>query len=354
MTNTAKHSNPQHPTVAVYGATGHTGGYALHELRRRGITPVLVGRNDTRLRAAATAAGMPDAEIRIADLDDPAALTAAFADADVVISTLPAYVTFGEPVLAAAIAAGAHYTDTSGEQLFLKKAFYEYGPRAAAAGVTILAGITNSNLPGDLLAHSAARQVPGPAEIVMSLVTRGTGSGSRGSAETVLAGLDWFRAGGWHYESGELRTGPIDRHTLMTFPGDAEPTAVAKFQQPPVLTIPRHTDVSFVAGVVEAEMLTQLAGFTPELLESLPEPSTDLRYELVLDAIGSDGTAVRGVLTGPDAYRDTAIMAVEAAVRLAGGGTEPGALAPAEAFEPAEFLNSLALLGITWTIERVR
>lgn len=93
---------------------------------------------------------------------------------------------------------------------------------------------------------------------------------------------------------------------------------------------------------------------TPELLDSLPEPSTDLRYELVLDAIGADGTAVRGVLTGPDAYRDTAIMAVEAATRLATDDFKPGALAPAEAFDPTEFLNSLAVHDITWQFTPVR
>ncbi|GGK58139.1 saccharopine dehydrogenase NADP-binding domain-containing protein [Nocardia camponoti] len=351
MTNTVKNSQP---TVAVYGSTGHTGSYVLDELQRRAITPILVGRNEIRMQAAAEAAGLADAEIRVADLDDPAALTAAFADVDVVISTLPAYVRFGEPVLAAAIAAGAHYTDTAGEQLFVKKAFDEYGPRAEAAGVTVLSGVTNSNLPGDLLGYLAARQVAGPAEIVMSLIARGEGGGSRGSAETVLAGLDWFRSGGWHYEGGALRTGPMDRHPFMTFPEDPEPTAVAKFQQPPVLTIPRHTDVSFVAGVVGAEMLSQLAGFTPELLDSLPEPGGDLRYDFVLDAIGTDGTAVRATLSGPDAYRDTAIMAVEAATRLAVGDLKPGALAPAEAFDPTEFLNSLAPHSITWQINQGR
>ncbi|WP_018349916.1 saccharopine dehydrogenase NADP-binding domain-containing protein [Longispora albida] len=350
MTNTAAHTNHRKPAIAVYGATGYTGGYALAELRRRGLTPILVGRDEERLRKAAAAAGFPEAEIRIAGLDDPAALLAAFREVDVVISTLPAYVTLGEPVLAAAIAAGAHYTDTSGEQLFLSKALDEYGPRAEAAGVTVVSGVTNSNLPGDLLGHLAARQVPGPAEIVMSLVTRGSGSGSRGSAETVLAGMDWFRAGGWHYEDGELRTGPSDRYPLMTFPGNAEPTAVAKFQQPPVLTIPRHTEVSYVAGVVEATMLAQLAGFTPDVLDLLPEPSPGLSYDLVLDANGADGTTVRAVLSGPDAYRDTAIMAVEAAVRLAAGGTRAGSLAPAEAFDPAEFLDALRFHGMTWQI----
>lgn len=338
------------PRIAVYGSTGHTGAYILSELHRRGLTPILVGRNDERLRAAGVAAGIQDAEIRLADLDDPAALVAAFADADVVISSLPAYVTHGEPVLAAAIAAGAHYTDVSGEQLFLKRVLDVYGPQAETAGVTVVSGVTNSNLPGDLLGYLTSRRVAAPADIVLSLVSRADGAGSRGSAETVLAGLDWFRSGGWHFQDGELHTGPLDRHELMTFPGETTPTAVAKFQQPPVLTIPRHSEVSFVAGVLSAEMLSQLGGLTRELLDTLPEASTGLSYDLVLDATGADGRTVRGVVSGPDAYRDTALMAVEAAVRLASGSAKPGALAAAEAFDPQEFLDSLLPHGITTAI----
>jgi len=33
------------PTVAVYGATGHTGRFVIAELLRRGITPIAIGRN---------------------------------------------------------------------------------------------------------------------------------------------------------------------------------------------------------------------------------------------------------------------------------------------------------------------
>lgn len=45
-------------TIAVYGATGVTGGHLLAELNRRGISPILVGRNAGRMHAAATAAGL--------------------------------------------------------------------------------------------------------------------------------------------------------------------------------------------------------------------------------------------------------------------------------------------------------
>ncbi|MGV9667197.1 saccharopine dehydrogenase family protein [Nocardia niigatensis] len=339
------------PTIAVYGANGHTGGYLLSELHRRGLTPILVGRNADRLRTTAETAGLAAAEIRIADLDDPAALVAAFDGADVVISALPAYVDLGEPILAAAIDAGAHYTDISGEQLFLRRVLDQYGPRAENAGVTVVSGVTDSNLPGDLLAHLTTRRVKGPAEVVLSHLSLSGGNGSKGSAKTVLAGLDWFRSGGWHYEAGEFRTGPATRHTEITFPHATAPTPVAKFPQPPVLTIPRHSDVSYVAGALDVAILENLSGFTPEALDAMPDaPSADLRYHLVVDATGAAGETVRGVVSGVDSYRDSALMAVEAAVRLAGGTAEPGALAPAEAFDAADFLNSLAHHGITWTI----
>ncbi|MGX1811257.1 saccharopine dehydrogenase NADP-binding domain-containing protein [Nocardia sp. NPDC055321] len=343
---------PRPAAIAVYGATGHTAGYLLDRIRELGLTPILVGRNADRLRTAATAAGLPDAEVRVAELSDHAALVAAFAGADVVISALSAFIEHGEAVVAAAIEAGAHYTDTSGEQLFLERVFENHGAAAEAAGVTLLSGITDNNLTGDLLGHLVARRVQGPAELVLSHLSRSGGNGSKGSAKTVLANRDWFIGGGYHYENGALRVGAATRHPEMTFPGETAPTPVVKFPQSSVLTIPRHSAVAYVAGAVAASINAHLSGFTAAALDSMPEaPDADLRYYLIVDAYGADGAGVRGLVDGVDSYRDSAIMAVEVAVRLAEGGIAPGALAPAEAFEAEEFLNSLAPHGITWSIE---
>ncbi|MFI7671305.1 saccharopine dehydrogenase NADP-binding domain-containing protein [Nocardia sp. NPDC049526] len=337
--------------IAVYGATGHTGGYLLTELHRRGITPILVGRSASRMQAAAVAAGVPDAEIRVAALTDHDALVAAFTDADVVISSLSAYVHNGEPVLAAAIAAGAHYTDLSGEQLFLKRVFDEYGAKAEAAGVTVIPGVTDNNVAGDLLAHLTARRLTGPVEIVLSHLSKSGGNGSKGSAKTVFASLDWFRSGGWHFQDGELCTGTTARHAEMTFPGHTATTSVAKFPQPPVITIPRHTDVSYVEGVLDTAILDLLGSFTEEIIDSLPdEPSSDLRYDVVVDAYDTSGHSARGVVSGGDSYRDSALEAAEIAVRLAKGTTKPGTLSIAEAFDAEELLDALALFDITWRI----
>src|SRR5262245_34087761 len=59
-------------TVAVFGAAGHTGRFVVSELRRRGLTPILSGRDAAKLNAVAEA--HPGSEARVASVDDPASL----------------------------------------------------------------------------------------------------------------------------------------------------------------------------------------------------------------------------------------------------------------------------------------
>jgi nucleoside-diphosphate-sugar epimerase len=79
-------------TIAVTGATGFLGGYLVRKLRARGAHVVAVVRN--REKAAEL---LPrDVEIRLADLSDPARLSAAFASVDAVISNA-AVISFRAP-----------------------------------------------------------------------------------------------------------------------------------------------------------------------------------------------------------------------------------------------------------------
>ncbi|MDM4762373.1 SDR family oxidoreductase [Galbitalea sp. SE-J8] len=65
-------------SIAIVGASGRTGTAVLTAAAARGIATVAVVRNAARLSA-------PSTSIAIADAADPAALAAAFADADAVI-----------------------------------------------------------------------------------------------------------------------------------------------------------------------------------------------------------------------------------------------------------------------------
>jgi len=70
--------------ATVFGAYGHTGRFVVVELRKRGWTPVLSGRDPERLRAAAQE--HPLADVRVAAIDDPASLDAALAGSSVLIN----------------------------------------------------------------------------------------------------------------------------------------------------------------------------------------------------------------------------------------------------------------------------
>jgi short subunit dehydrogenase-like uncharacterized protein len=74
------------------------------------------------------------------------------------------------------------------------------------------------------------------------------------------------------------------------------------------------------------------------------------RFVVVAEARAGDG--VRCVVEGHDLYGVTAAACAEAVQRLALAGDGPaGALAPAEAFDPAGFLDALRSY-LSWRVER--
>jgi len=345
-----------HVTIAVYGANGYQGQLVLAELVRRDLDAVLVGRNAARLRAAAAAVGIPDAARRTADTGEHDALVAAFRDCDVVINCAGPFTLSGHAVVRAAIAAGCHYVDTAGEQLFIASVFDTVGAEAERAGVTVVPATNDACLPGDLLAHLLARRVQPLADIAVSHVIVGGGGPSRGSLRSVVASIDAITAGGLSYVDGAWHLGIPPRHASVTFPGASRPTEMVAFPLSEVVTIPRHVQVQRVEGLVDAALGARLrTPLAPEVIESLPhgpaeEARRTQRFTYLIDGVGVDGRCVRGVIEGSDTYGTTAVIAVEAARRLVADGAAPGVLAPAQAYDPIDFLDFLTGHGIRWHI----
>ncbi|MEV0648112.1 saccharopine dehydrogenase NADP-binding domain-containing protein [Phytomonospora sp. NPDC050363] len=333
--------------IAVYGASGHVGRFAVEELRRREVATVLVGRDAERLKAAAERAGAAGAEIRVAGAHDHDALTAAFADVDAVVSTLPDYTGNGEGVVRAAIAAGAHYVDVAGEQLFVRKIFDEYGEAAAKAGVTLVTAVTEAGVFADLLTVVAAERLGGADEVVLSHVA--SGEGSRGSMRTVFNNLDVFLSGGLSWSEGGFVSGPKARREEFELP-DGETVAVRKFPQPGVVTIPRHTKAGAVEGVLATAILDVVKDVTEADLAAAPEaPDKPAAYQMVVD-VYRNGHRLRGIGSGPDTYRNSGQMSVDVALRLVAGAGKPGAHSTAELFAPVEFLDSLKAYDMEWSL----
>ncbi|MFI7440528.1 saccharopine dehydrogenase family protein [Nonomuraea indica] len=343
--------------IAVYGASGYQGKLVLTELARRDIEMVLAGRDPARLEGAASAVGLPGAERRVAGSDDHEALVHAFRGCHGVINCAGPFTTSGEAVVRAAIAAGCHYVDTSGEQLYVKKIFDAFATEAENAGVTVVPAANDGCVPVDLMAQILADHLESVEEIISTHRVVGGGAMSRGSLRSLVATIDAIKAGGITYYDGEWRAGVPARHTSIRLPGESEATPVMAFPVSEVVTIPRHIRLRHVEGLTEAALGDQLnAPLTSEIIEGLPEgPDAESRrtqrFTYVLDAAGTDGRRARGVVRGPDTYGSTAVIAVESARRLIADPAKPGVLAPAQAFEPTAFLDFLVPYGIQWTVE---
>jgi short subunit dehydrogenase-like uncharacterized protein len=343
--------------IAVYGASGYQGKLVLTELARRDIETALVGRNTARLGEAASAVGLPDAERRVADTTDHEALVSAFRGCDGVINCAGPFTSSGEAVVRAAIAAGCHYVDTSGEQLYVKKIFDTFTTEAENAGVTVVPAANDGCVPVDLMAHILADRLEPVEEIITIHVVVGGGGMSRGSLRSVVETIDAIKGGGMAYDDGDWYPGMPARHTAIKLPGQSEATPVMAFPVPEVVTIPRHIRVRHVEGLTEAALGDRLnIPLTTEIIESLPEgPDEDSRrtqhFTYVLDATSTDGRRARGIVQGPDTYGTTAVIAVESAHRLIADPAKPGVLAPAQAYHPTAFLDFLIPHGIQWIIE---
>ncbi|MEU2033721.1 saccharopine dehydrogenase family protein [Nocardia amamiensis] len=342
--------------IAVYGASGFQGGLVVAELARRGIETVLVGRDKDRLKNAAAQAGVPDAELQLAAIDDTEALVSAFRYSDAVINCAGPFTPHGDRVIRAAITAGCHYVDTAGEQLYMKRVYDTFMAEAEQAGVTVVPAVTDGGVPGDLLARLLAERLEGPIDLITSVhrITLGGGVGiSRGSLRSFA---HFGEDGGLAYEDGAWRADNFPIPAPIILPDESSATPVVRFPLQEVVTVPRHVQVRSVQGLMEEELSKAFGPVSSEFVESWPETPDETglaeqSWRVVIDAVSEDGRRARGVAQGRDTYGTTALTVVEGAIRLADGKAPAGVRTPAQAFDPVSFLDSLVPHGTSWTIE---
>jgi short subunit dehydrogenase-like uncharacterized protein len=335
--------------IALNGASGYTGRLVVAELACSGIEAVLVGRDPERLRAAAGGTGF---EIRIADIGDQDSLEVAFAGADAVVNTAGPFARLGAPVVRAAIAAGAHYVDTTGEQHYINEVFDTFTDAAVDAGVTVVPAMADDGGPSDFISHLVGETVGAVDRLTVALWYR-DGAFSRGT----LRSLDPDRLfdGALRYEDGGWTTYDAASHATWRFPSGDAPVGVSKAALPPVATVPRHVPVGRMEGVLGGSFEALKDGIDPAILDSLPDGPDDeqrrqSRWTISVEASGQDGRVVRGEVEGTDGYGKTAVIAVEAARRLVTDGAKPGVLAPSQAFDPESFMDFLAGDGVRWRV----
>lgn len=359
--------------IVVYAASGYTGKLISRELARRGADFVLAGRNRQKLEAlAGELGGSP--RVATVPLDDHAGLRELLGPAAAVISCAGPFTICGDAVVDAAIETGTHYVDTTGEQPFIRRVFDRHGPAAESAGAALLSGMGFDYAPGDLLAALTAEGLEEVEELTLAYSIQGFGP-TRGTA---LSALEMISGGDVEWVGCVLR--PADRSTgrgRFGFPAPIGTRRVGRYPAGEQITVPRHVPVRRVRTLIDLRSLipapigplaaalltasgyamsTPLSRVVAKLITKLPEgPDPDARagvaYTLVCEVETKTGLSRRGLLRGTDVYGITAVTTTEAALRLAAPGYDrSGALAPAQAFDPADFLAALAPHGVSYTI----
>ena len=114
----------KHPVV-VYGASGYTGMLIMDWLIDQQIPVTAVARNAKRTQEmmAQRVVRLESATYEIVEAEhNVESLTKAFKGAKVVCNTVGPFVNFGMVAVEAALNAGCHHIDTTGEQSYMREA----------------------------------------------------------------------------------------------------------------------------------------------------------------------------------------------------------------------------------------
>jgi short subunit dehydrogenase-like uncharacterized protein len=149
--------------IVVYGATGFVGKLTAQYLARAGagIRVALAGRSAEKLLGVrqSLCAGAQNWPLIVADLAEPAALTAMAARTRAVVSTVGPYSRRGLPVVAACAAAGTDYADLTGEVPFVRQSIDRYHKQAVDNGARIVHSCGFDSIPSDLNVYALHRRI---------------------------------------------------------------------------------------------------------------------------------------------------------------------------------------------------
>ncbi|MES2941078.1 MAG: saccharopine dehydrogenase NADP-binding domain-containing protein [Pseudomonadota bacterium] len=331
---------PQSPAssacVLVFGAAGHTARFIVAALRRHGLHVLLGGRDAARLRDA-----YPDAapgDIRVADLADAAALARALRGASLLVNCAGPFADTTAPLLAAAVAAGAHYVDITAEQAMALEVFERWDAPARGAGIVALPAMGFYGGLGDLLATAAMGDWDAADEVAL------------------FAALD-----SWHPTEGTRKTGERNVRRMVFADGRLQPPpatppstrwrfAAGAFGEQPMVginladavTISRHLRVRDVrTWINEAPMrdLHDPATPAPQAVDASGRSAQRFALEAVVRRGGQERRARAG---GQDIYAMTAPLVAEACARLLRGTHAGGAFAAGQLFDARDFLQALS------------
>jgi short subunit dehydrogenase-like uncharacterized protein len=324
----------------IYGANGYTGELAAREAARRGLQPILAGRNADAVARLASDLGLPH---RVFSLED-----ARLEGVSAVLHCAGPFVRTSRPMVEACLAAKVSYLDITGEISVFEKVL-ALDAKAKAAGVALLPGVGFDVVPSDCLAARLAAALPDATGLTLAFAST-KGAISRGTMKTMI---ESFPAAGAVRRGGKIVPVPVafdareidfpgGRRWAMTIPWGDVSTAWWSTGIPDI-RVYTGTPPRTIRRMRRLNPFLPLLGWGPlkrflqrQVEKRVTGPSEEVRrtarVELWGEARNAAGRSATSTLVTPEAYRLTAMTAVESAERVARGEVPPGAWTPSKAF----------------------
>ncbi|MFI2283335.1 saccharopine dehydrogenase family protein [Nocardia beijingensis] len=342
------------PKIVLFGATGYTGRLTAEALIGRGAAPVLAGRDGTALEKLA--ADLGGADTAVADVTDPGSVRALLDRGDVLVTTVGPFLRYGGPALAAALAAGAHYFDSTGEGPFIRRVF-DRDEQAREAGAGLVSAFGFDYVPGNLAAALALAEAPDAvrADIGYFMAGPGTSGGTRASMAGMLFESGFALRGGRVVPertgarirsfrvAGRPRTGvsiPGSEHLALTRSHPRLREADVFLGLPSAAARGLQAGSMLTSAIAQLDPVKRLAeGLLERVVQGstggpTPQARARTRSWAVAEVFDDTGRVLASVtLAGGDPYDFTgAILAWGAQTALDGGLRAAGALGPVDAF----------------------
>lgn len=337
----------------IYGANGYTGRLMAEEAARRGLKPILAGRNAAAIEPLAKKLGLSAREF---SLDDPAALRTGLKDVGLVLHCAGPFSATCAPMLEACLDTGAHYLDITGE-IGVFAHCHAQDARAKKLGIVVLPGAGFDVVPTDCLAAHLKRELPTATSLVLAFDA--AGGPSPGTAKTAVEG---FGSGGQVRIDGKLVRVPLAWKTRH-FERDGQQRFAMTIPWGDVYTAYVSTgipDIEVYMGVPPAmarnlrriRWLGPVLGLSPvqAVMKALvarkvrgPSDSARSRSGSVVwgEVTAADGKQVKGQLLTPNGYELTVTAALGIAQRLISGDKPAGGYYTPSLLMGADYVLSL-------------
>jgi short subunit dehydrogenase-like uncharacterized protein len=174
--------------VLIYGAYGFTGAGISKLASEYGITPVLAGRNESKLKPLAESLGYDYVVLSLENNHDN--LVKVLKHFEIVLHIAGPYTFTGEPMLDAVVEAGTHYVDLTGENHVIQQQLDRH-EEFKAANIMVMPSVGYDVVPTDCLNVYVADQVDNPTNLTVVINGNYTAAeGASVSRGTMKSGLE--------------------------------------------------------------------------------------------------------------------------------------------------------------------